>query len=101
MKVWKMVKNTLPFFGTRPFLRISSGAIRTSASSSKAENALYAWSARMLRSARNRTRGLRVGSPPPFQSVRFHLLWNSFHASWKAMKVLPVPALQCAAPENL
>ena len=35
-----MVKNTLPFFGTRPFLRIWSGAMRTSASSSKAENAL-------------------------------------------------------------
>ena len=25
MKVWKIVKNTLAFFGTRPFFRISSG----------------------------------------------------------------------------
>ena len=33
MKVWKMVKNRLPFFGTRPFLRMSSGSMRTSASS--------------------------------------------------------------------
>jgi hypothetical protein len=35
MKVWKMVKNRLPFFGTLPFLRMSSGAMRTSASSGK------------------------------------------------------------------
>lgn len=40
MKVWKMVKNRLPFFGTLPFLRMSSGAIRTIASSGKAEKAL-------------------------------------------------------------
>ncbi len=40
MKVWKMVKKRLPFFGTLPFLRMSSGAIRTSASSGKAEKAL-------------------------------------------------------------
>jgi hypothetical protein len=40
IKVWKMVKKTLPFFGTLLFLRMSSGAMRTSASSSKAENAL-------------------------------------------------------------
>ncbi|MBV6475921.1 MAG: hypothetical protein MOGDAGHF_01498 [Rhodocyclaceae bacterium] len=31
-------------------------------------------------------RGRRVGSP-----LRFQRLWNSFHAIWKAMKVLPVP----------
>ena len=31
-------------------------------------------------------RGRRVGSPE-----RFQRLWNSFQASWKAMKVLPVP----------
>jgi hypothetical protein len=42
MKVWKMVKNKLPFFGTLPFFLISSGAMRTSASSGKAEKALYA-----------------------------------------------------------
>ena len=36
MKVWKMVKNRLPFFGTLPFLRMSSGSIRTIASSGKA-----------------------------------------------------------------
>jgi len=40
MKVWKIVKNTLPFFGTRPFLRITSGSIRTSASSGNAEKLL-------------------------------------------------------------
>ena len=40
MKVWKIVKKTLPFFGTRPFLRMSSGSMRTSASSGKAEKAL-------------------------------------------------------------
>ena len=33
MKVWKMVKNRLPFFGTLPFLRMSSGSMRTIASS--------------------------------------------------------------------
>ena len=75
MKVWKMVKNRLPFFGTLPFLRMSSGSIRTSASSGKAEKALYAWLARMLRSARNRMRGRRDGS-----RLRFQRLWNSFHA---------------------
>ena len=36
----KMVKKTLAFFGTRPFLRISSGLMRASASSGKAEKAL-------------------------------------------------------------
>jgi hypothetical protein len=44
---------------------MSSGAMRTSASSAKAEKALKslkAWSARMLRSARNRMRGRRVGA---------------------------------------
>jgi hypothetical protein len=40
MKVWKMVKKMLPFFGTLPFLRMSSGAMRTRASSGKAEKAL-------------------------------------------------------------
>jgi hypothetical protein len=35
MKVWKMVKKMLPFFGTLPFLRMSSGAMRTSASSGR------------------------------------------------------------------
>jgi hypothetical protein len=91
MKVWKMVKKMLPFFGARPFLRMISGSIRTSASSGKAENALKAWSARMLRSARNRMRGRRAGSLSRFQSARFHRLWNSLQASWKAMKVLLVP----------
>ena len=38
MKVWKMVKKTLAFFGTLPFLRMSSGLIRTRASSGNAEN---------------------------------------------------------------
>jgi mRNA interferase HigB len=42
MNVWKIVKNTLPFFGTLPFLRMSSGAMRTCASSGNAEKALYA-----------------------------------------------------------
>ena len=31
-------------------------------------------------------RGRRVGS-----RLRFHWLWNSFQAIWKAMGVLPVP----------
>src|SRR5690348_13345314 len=69
MNVWQMVKNRLPFFGTRPFLRMSSGSIRTSASSAKAENALYAWSARLLRSARKRMRGRGIGSPPGIQRL--------------------------------
>ena len=86
MKVWKIVKNTEPFFGTFPFLRMSPGEMRTRASSGKNENALYAWSARILRSARNRIRGWRVGSPP-----RFQRLLNSFQAIWAAIPVLPVP----------
>jgi Holliday junction resolvase len=40
MKVWKIVKNTLPFFGTRRRLVISSGLMRMNASSSKAANEL-------------------------------------------------------------
>src|SRR2546425_6769989 len=75
INVWKMVKNRLPFFGTLPFLRMSSGAIRTMASSGKAEKALYAWFARMLRSARKRMRGRREGS-----RLKFQRLWKSFHA---------------------
>src|ERR1035438_9854003 len=39
MKVWKMVKNRLAFFGTLPFLRMSSGVIRTMASSGNEEKA--------------------------------------------------------------
>src|SRR5205809_4088344 len=38
MNVWKIVKNRLAFFGTLPFLRMSSGLIRTSASSGNAAN---------------------------------------------------------------
>jgi hypothetical protein len=40
IKVWKIVKNRLPFFGTLPFFRMSSASMRTSASSGKAEKAL-------------------------------------------------------------
>jgi hypothetical protein len=40
----------------------------------------------MLRSARNRMRGRRVGSRPRFQEA-----WKSFQAIWKAIEVLPVP----------
>ena len=40
MKVWKIVKNRLPFLGTRPFFWISSGSMRTRASSGNAEKAL-------------------------------------------------------------
>ena len=69
MKVWKIVKNRLPFFSTLPFFLISEGSIRTRASSGKAEKALKAWSARMLRSARNRMRGRRDGSPLRFQRL--------------------------------
>jgi hypothetical protein len=71
-----MVKKTLPFFDTRPRLRISSGLMRTRASSEKAANAessLKTCLARILRSARNRIRGLRVGS-----RLKFQRLWNSF-----------------------
>src|SRR5688572_8805459 len=42
MNVWKIVKKMLPLVGTLPFFRIDSGAMRMSASSSKAEKALYA-----------------------------------------------------------
>src|ERR1022692_1150361 len=72
IKVWKIVKKMLPFFGTFPFLRMSSGAIRTidpGLESSNAENALYAWLARMFRSARKRIRGLRDGSRLRFQRL--------------------------------
>src|ERR1019366_1676784 len=94
IKVWNMVKNRLAFFGTLPFLRMSSGLIRTRASSGNAVNdvkSLKAWSARLLRSARKSIRGRRVGSAPLFQSVRFHRALKSFHAIWKAMEVFPVP----------
>src|SRR6202011_3270334 len=70
MKVWKIVKKMLPFFGTLPFLRMSSGLIRTRASSGNAVKdvkSLKAWSARLLRSARKRIRGRRVGGAPLFQ----------------------------------
>lgn len=80
MKVWKIVKKMLPFFGTLPFLRMSSGATRTIASSGNEEKALKAWFAKILRSARNRMRGLRVGSSSECQSFRFQRLWNNFHA---------------------
>jgi len=80
MKVWRMVKKRLPFFGTPPFLAMSAGAMRTMASSGKALKALQAWS------ARKRMRGRREGS-----RVRFQRLWKSFQAIWRAMKVLPVP----------
>src|SRR5208337_1047156 len=78
MNVWKIVKKTLAFLGTRPFLRISSGSTRTSALSSNAANelkSLKAWFASVLRSARNRMRGRRDGVRLKFQRV-----WNNFHA---------------------
>jgi hypothetical protein len=40
MKVWKIVKKTLAFFGMRPCRRISSGLIRQRASGGKALKAL-------------------------------------------------------------
>jgi hypothetical protein len=40
MKVWKIVKKTLAFFGTLPFLRISSGLILARASSPNASKLL-------------------------------------------------------------
>jgi hypothetical protein len=42
MKVWKMVKKTLAFFGILPCLRISSGLIRQSASGGNALKELKA-----------------------------------------------------------
>ena len=86
MKVWKMVKKILPFFGTCPFLRIPSGSILTRASSSNAEKALYAWSAKLFLSARKRILGRLFGS---FEL--FHFVWKSFQEIWKAMAVFPVP----------
>ena len=94
MNVWKMVKNTLAFFGTLPFVRIISGLIRAKASSGNAANdvkSLKAWSARLLRSARKRMRGRRLGSAPLFQSIKFQRALKSFHAIWNAMDVFPVP----------
>ena len=38
MNVWKIVKKTLPFFGTLPFFWISSGLMRTRSSSLNAAN---------------------------------------------------------------
>ena len=46
-------------------------------------------------------RGRRVGSPSRFQSARFQRLWNSFQASWKAMKVLPVPVASVSRMRSL
>jgi hypothetical protein len=40
MKVWKMVKKMLPFFGTLPFLRMSSGRDAHQRIVGKAEKAL-------------------------------------------------------------
>jgi hypothetical protein len=65
----------LPLVGTLPFFLISLGFIRTNASSENEENALYAWSARIFRSAKNNILGLRVPS-----NCRFHLDSNSFQA---------------------
>lgn len=42
MNIWKIVKNKLPFLGTRLRLRISSGAILISATPGNAGNALSA-----------------------------------------------------------
>ena len=61
ISVWKIEKKTAPFIGTPPFFLMRSGVIRTMAPSSKAVKAFTAWSARMLRSARNRMRGRRLG----------------------------------------
>ena len=72
-----MVKKILPFLGTLPFLRMSSGLMRTRASSGNAANdvkSLKAWSARLFLSARNRMRGRRVASTPLFQSFKAALL---------------------------
>ncbi len=92
MKVWKIVKKMLPFFGTFPFLRIDAGSILTSASSGNAENELNAWFARMFLSARKRMRGLReTYAVSELVEDRFQRLWKSFYASWKAMNVFPVP----------
>ena len=46
-------------------------------------------------------RGRRVGSPPLFQSARFHRAWKSFQASWKAMKVLPVPVARVSQQDAI
>ena len=87
MKVWKIVKKTLAFFGTRPFLRISSGLDARQ---------------RVLGEGREGVVGLvgqdvAVGEEQDARPARrlaasrFQRLWNSFQAIWKAMEVLPVP----------
>jgi hypothetical protein len=42
IKDWKIVKNIFPLVGTRPFLVMSLGFIRTNASSGNAEKELKA-----------------------------------------------------------
>ncbi|MCY1561042.1 hypothetical protein D9M68_982520 [compost metagenome] len=59
----------------------------------------------MLRSARNRMRGRRVPSSSGFasvrrQSLRFQRAWYSFHASWNAMKVFPVPVASVSSTRS-
>lgn len=85
MKVWKMVKNRLAFFGTLPFLRMSSGLMRASASSGNAANdvkSLKAWSARLLRSARKRVAALLEAFSPSaivIKKERWDRAENSAH----------------------
>ncbi len=99
-----MVKKMLPFFGTLPFLRMSSGLMRTRASSGNAVKevkSLKAWSARVLRSARKRMRGRRVGGAPLFQSATFQRALKSFHAIWNAIEVFPVPVANVRSKRSL
>ena|SRR5450756_293858 len=76
MKVWKMVKNRLAFFGTLPFLRMSSGLIRTMASSGNEEKLLFRLA------AHSPTRGTRV--VPALCRVR---------VEWESVLLDPQPSL--------
>jgi hypothetical protein len=89
MKVWKMVKKMLPFFGTRPFLRMSSGRCAPAHRREGREGVVGLVGQDVAVGQEQDARG--AWAPPLFQSARFQRLWNSFQASWKAMKVLPVP----------
>jgi hypothetical protein len=69
MKVWKMVKNRLPFFGTLPFLRISPGSMRTSASSGNAEKCVVRLIGENIAVGEEQDARTADWSLPVFQSV--------------------------------
>ena len=87
MKVWKMVKNTLAFFGTPPFLRIVSGSIAgdgVGVEGGKGVVGLIGQDVAVGEEQDARAAGR-------FAATGSSVAWNSFQAIWKAMEVLPVP----------